>query len=304
MRVSIAALCALLGACGSEPARPGTNSPSCVTFCDASYSRGGGGLPTGPGDFDAASAAEAGLDAMAPDVAPTTVSGTLRLFNNLPPGTTTTVGSGGWTVRTLPPLTVDASASADAAVDDVPDLDAPSTELSTTTTATGEFTLPGVPARAVLPGETATGYWLEATFPAMLRFGTMFVVREGTAPALQTFTDDTLRGVLSSVGFALNDASAVIAVYVRQSTVADALPVSSVRITADGQVSATLYDGPTGAMEVSDVGTGTRGFALLANVPVPASGDGVVTVTATRASRTYPVRVRRGTVSWLLVVAN
>lgn len=302
MRVSVAVvLCALLGACGSDPARPPTNSISCVTTCDASYARGGGGLPTGPGDSDAATSAEAGIDAAAPDVAPTSVSGTLRLFNNLPPGTTTTVGTGGWTVRTLPLL---AAAGGDAAVGDVPDLDAATMELSTTTTATGDFTLPGVPARGALPGESATGYWLEATFPAMPRFGTLFVVREGTTPALQTFTDDTLRGVLSSVGFTLSDTSAVVAVYVRQSTVADAMPVSGVLVTAEGQVSGTLYDGPTGAMEISTTGTGSRGFALLANVPVPSSGDGVVTVTATRASRTWPVRVRRGTVSWLLVVAN
>ncbi len=46
------------------------------------------------------------------------------------------------------------------------------------------------------------------------------------------------------------------------------------------------------------------GFAVLPNVPVPASGDGYVTVSGPRVARPFQVRVRTHTVTWLLLTAS
>jgi len=292
---------ASLAACGSGDAPPPPNSARCITTCDASFALGGGGRP--PVGIDGGAVTEAGIDATA-DGRATTVSGTLRLFRDLPPGNSVPMSVGGWTVATLPLFVpVDAGAAdADVDADVVAPADAGFDALTALTGPLGDFTLPGVPDRQTLPGETATGYWLLATSPAMGRISSLFTVRSTADLALETVTDDTARTVLSAAGLVQADDRAMIAVFVRQSTTRDALPVQGVNVEADGQSSASLYDGISG-MEISETGTGRLGFALLPNVPVPASGDGLVSVSADRAARPYAVRVRRGTLSWMLIVS-
>lgn len=296
------ALGASLAACGSADSPPPSNSARCITTCDASFAMGGGGRT--PGGIDGGAGAEAGIDANV-DGAATAVSGTLRLFRDLPPGVSVPMSVGGWTVSTLPLFVPVDAGVADADVDadvTVAPVDAGVDALTALTGSLGDFTLPGVPDRQTLPGETATGYWLLATSPAMGRISSLFTVRSAADLALETVTDDTVRTVLAAAGLVQADDRAMIAVFVRQSTVRDALPVQNVRVQADGQSSATLYDGISG-MEISETGTGRLGFALLPNVPVPASGDGLVSVSADRAARPYTVRVRRGTLSWMLIVS-
>jgi hypothetical protein len=280
------ALGASLAACGTNDPLPPPNSARCNTTCDASFALGGGGGGGGTPGLDAGAPAEAGMDATA-EAPSTTVTGTLRLFRDLPPGMSVPMSVGGWTIRTLPLFDADAGTPV---------------ELSTLSGPLGDYTLPGIPMRQTLPGETTTGHWLLATSPAAGRISTLFTVRTASDLALETVTDDTVRTILSASGLVQADDRAMIAVFVRQSTVRDALPVRGVRVEADGQASATLYDSVAG-MEISETGTGRLGFALLPNVPVPASGDGFVAVSADRAARPYVVRVRRATLSWMLVVS-
>ena len=297
----VLALGASIAACGSADTLPPPNSARCINSCDASFALGGGGRP--PPSADGGTTAEAGMDAGVD--AASSVSGTLRLFRDLPPGNSVPMSVGGWTVSTLPLFVPVDAGVADADVDAdvvVAPADAGSDALTALTGSLGDFTLPGVPDRQTLPGETATGYWLLATSPAMGRIASLFTVRSTADLALETVTDDTVRTVLAAAGLVQADDRAMIAVFVRQSTTRDALPVQNVRVLADGQSSASLYDGISG-MEISETGTGRLGFALLPNVPVPASGDGLVAVSADRAARPYAVRVRRGTLSWMLIVS-
>ena len=148
-----------------------------------------------------------------------------------------------------------------------------------------------------------SGYWLLATAPAAGRIATLFTVREMGAVSLQTVSDDTVRAALAPSGLVQADDRALVAVLVRQSSSPGALAVRGVRVEAEGQSTASVYDG-LGGLELAETGTGPLGFALLPNVPVPASGDGYATVRADRASRTYSVRVRRGALSWVVVIAS
>ncbi len=270
--------------CASPDVRPGSNTSLCVP-------RDGGppcrGSPTGPGTPTTMDSGAPAVDSGAPSDAATTVTGTLRLFSSLPPGTVTTISSG-WTVRALPS----------------PDPDAGAPMLEATTTGLGEFTLAGVPPAGTDPDTGLAAFWLEATFPVMGNVGSMFEWPADTRSVeLRAVTDDTLRVSLNSVGFVQADDRAVIAAYIRQSRTTGAAAVTGVLLQADGQASATLYDGPSGLMEVSATGTGSAGFAILPNVPVPVSGDGFIAVTGPRLTRTYRVRVRRHTMSWVLLTA-
>lgn len=292
MRQPTALLCvwgASLVACGSDLMPPSFNPSRCITSCDGGVPFGGGGGGGRP-SLDAGGGSSGGgtLDATVDVPAPTSVTGRLRVFRDLPPRNDFIPSAGGWTIRTLPPLDADARTF---------------TELSAVTDNTGAFTLPGLPLRQVLPGESATGYWLLATAPAAGRIASLFTVRETGAITLDTVTDDTVRAVINSAGLIQADDRAMVAVLVRQSTVPGALPVRNVRVQADGQVSATLYDGIDG-VEIAKTGTGPLGFALLPNVPVPAGNEGVAAVTVDRAPRPYVVRVRRGALSWMLAVSN
>jgi hypothetical protein len=277
----VLALGASLSACGANDALPPPSATRCITTCDASAPIGGGGVPVRPGD------AAVALDSAA-DASATTVSGALRVFRDLPPGNVFSPSVAGWTVRTLPLFDADAGTPV---------------ELTAMTDSTGAFTLPGLPMRQTLPGETAAGYWLLATAPAAGRISSLFTVRDSAALQLDTVTDETVRTALAAASLVQADDRAMVAVLVRQSSVRDALPVQGVRVQAEGQSSATLYDSVAG-LEIAETGTGRVGFALLPNVPVPATGDGYAVVIADRAARPYQVRVRRSTLSWLLVVSS
>ena len=280
----VLALGASLTACGSEINPPPSNPANCVNLCDGGAPRGGGG---GGGGGGVVTTDGGGATADATTDGPvTSVAGTVRTWRDLPPGSTLGPAAG-WTVRTLPPLDADAGVF---------------NELTAVTDGNGAFTLPGVPLRQTLPGESATGYWLLATAPAAGRISSLFTARDNGPLLLDTVNDDTVRTVINAAGLVQADDRAMIAVLVRQSTVRDALPVRNVRVQADGQASSSLYDG-VGGVEIAETGTGPLGFALLPNVPVPAGGDGLALVIADRAARPYQVRVRRGAISWLVVVS-
>ncbi len=280
------ALGASLTACGTEATPPPSNPANCLRLCDGGAPVGGGGGGGGGGGVIGVDSGSPGADATT-DVPATSVTGTLRTFRDLPPASNQ-VAAAGWTIRTLPPLDGDAGAPV---------------ELTAITDGNGAFTLPGLPLRQTLPGEAATGYWLLATAPAAGRISSLFTVREPGPLLLDTVNDDTVRTAINSAGLIQADDRAMVAVLVRQSSLRDALPVRNVRVQADGQSSATLYDSVAG-VEIAETGTGALGFALLPNVPVPASGDGLASIVADRAARPYAVRVRRGTLSWLVVVSS
>ncbi len=298
--VVLLALGALALGCSTSSDRPGTNSSLCVPVDGGPPCRGGPVGPTPPTPptpptFDSGATTP---DATAPEDASTSVTGTLRLYRDLPPGATTAAMTSGWNLRALPAVGVDAGV--DGGADD-----AGVTLVETATTGTGDFTLPGVPPVGVSPATGLPSFWLELTFPVMGNIGTMFELpAETRSVELRAFTDDTLRVALNAQTLTQADDRAVIAVWVRESRAEGAAAVSNVTVTADGQASPTLYDGPSGIMEMSVSGTGPRGFAILPNVAVPASGDGFATVTGSRAPRSYQVRVRRRMVSWLVLTAS
>jgi hypothetical protein len=275
--------------CSTPESRPRTNVGGCVpTDTGATCVRGGVGVVGGGGGMgdpmDAASRDESAA------VTPVTVAGTLRLFTSLPPALTATTTRSGWTLRALPSLDPDAGT-------------APMIEA--TTLPTGEFTLPDVPPVGSMSSSEMPSFWVEATFPVMGGIGSIFEVPAGSrALTLNTVDDDLLRVTINSFGFIQSDDRAVIAVYVRESRADGARAVSDRRANADGQSSATLYDNVGGTLELAINGTGPRGFALIPNVPVPASGDGFVSVTVQNSPRMYQVRVKRGRLSWLVATSS
>ncbi len=276
--------------CSSTDGRPGTNTTLCVPVDGGAPCRGIFGGPGGGATPTLDSGVTPG-DAGTADAPALTVSGTLRLFQDLPPRTTRIAGTTGWTIRALPTLD-----GADAGAD---------TALEATTGGAGEFTLAGVPPVATSPTTGLPSFWLAASFPVMGNLGSMFEVpAETRAVDLQAVTDDTLRTSLNAAGLVQADDRALIAVWVRESRVAGARSVEGVSLEADGQSSQTLYDAASGLMEPSGTGTGPLGFAVLPNVPVTSSGDGLVTVRGSRFTRPYAVRVRRQTVTWLVLTAS
>ncbi len=299
------ALVSLAAACSSESARPASNSGNSACMPDPDAGRtcigfggiGGGGGGGGGGTvtpFDSGASLDATVDA----TASTALTGTLRVYQELPPVTARTANTAGWTIRTLAPLDPDAGTSLDAGTD-------AGVTLETVTTGLGEFTFAGAPTAAISPATGVSSYWLTANFPAMGNLGALFELPATANPAaLLTVSDEALRTSLNAVTLVQADDRAAIAVWVRESRAAGALPVRNVVLTADGQASPSLYDGSSGLMELSETGTGALGFALLANVAVPATGDGWVTVNGPRLARPVPVRVRRQLVSWVVVTAN
>ncbi len=301
------ALVTLAAACSSESARPASNPGESTCVPDADGGRrcigfngigggGGGGGGTTP-TIDSGTPLDATLDANTSAA----LTGTLRVYQELPPVTPRTANTAGWTLRTLAPLAYDAGVD-DGGVD--AGLDA-GTTLETLTTGLGEFTFAGAPTTAISPATGLNSYWLTANFPAMGNLGALFELPATANPAaLVTVSDEALRTSLNAVTLVQADDRAAIAVWVRESRAAGAAPVRNVVLTADGQASPSLYDGASGLMELSATGTGALGFALLANVAVPATGDGWVTLNGPRLARPVPVRVRRQLVSWVVVVAN
>lgn len=285
---------ALLLGCSSGDLRPASNTTLCVPVDGGPPCRGEVIGTVNPPTGDA-SVSTPLLDAATPDAAVTSVTGTLRIFPTLPPSASRTVAIAGWTVRALPAY----SAGADAGVDDA------GVGLEAITDSTGAFTLGGIPPVSNSPTTGEPSFWLSANFPVMGNFSSMFELPSASRSVeLQTFNDDALRVSLNAAGLVQADDRAVLAVWVRESRTPGARPVSGVTLEADGQSSQSLYDGASGLMEVSLTGTGALGFAILPNVPVPASGDGYVTVTGPRVVRPFQVRVRTHTVTWLLLTAS
>jgi hypothetical protein len=276
--------------CASSDTRPGTNTTLCVPVDGGAPCRGIFGGPGG-GRTPTLDSGVTPADAPTADALAATVSGALRLFQDLPPRATRIAGTAGWTIRALPTLGgVDAGAGA---------------TLEGITGGAGDFTLPGLPPTATSPTTGLPSYWLAAGFPVMGNLESMFEVpAEARSIELQTVTDDTLRTSLNAAGLVQADDRALIAVWVRESRAAGARAVEGVTIEAEGQSTQTLYDGASGIMELSATGTGPLGFAILPNVPVAASGDGLVTVQGTRMARPYAVRVRRQTVTWVVLTAS
>ncbi len=298
---------ALLLGCSSNDVRPASNTTLCVPVDGGPPCRGeiigtiapqGGDASTTPPSIDAATVDAASV---------TTVSGTLRVFPSLPPDAARAAGSSGWTIRSLPayvsPFAV-ADAGSDAGLSDASADDA-GVAFEAVTDSNGAFTLAGVPPIGNSPTTGEPSYWISANFPVMGNFASMFEIPSTLRVVeLQTFTDDSLRVSLNAAGQVQADDRALIAVWVRESRTPGARPVSGVTLEADGQSSQALYDGASGLMEVSLTGTGPLGFAVLPNVPVPASGDGYVTVSGPRVARPFQVRVRTHTVTWLLLTAS